>query len=543
MPAKQLFFEAEAREALRTGVDVVANTVKTTLGPKGRNVALGKKFGAPTVTHDGVTVAKEIELKDRWWNVGAQLTKQAAQKTNDVVGDGTTTATVLAQAIVHEGLRNIAAGANPMQIRTGLEIARDAVLKALKDASRPVNGRKDLADIATIASGDAVIGDLIAEAIDRVSAEGVVTIEDGSGLGYEIDYVDGMSFDRGWVSPYFVTSTDRMEASIDNPYILLTDKRVSVLNDIVPILEQVTRAGIRNFVIIADDVDFDALAVLVINKLRGNINVNAVKAPGFGDRQKEMLEDLAVLTGGTIISEAVGRKLENARLEDLGRAGRVVSKKEETTIIDGGGNPAAIEARVRQIKRQIEDSTSDFDKEKLNERLAKLAGGVAVVRVGGATESDQRERKFRVEDALNATRAAAKEGIVPGGGVALLNAAKALDGLNLSGDQAVAVNILRRALEEPARQIAENAGVEGAVVVSQVRRRQQAENNIGIGFEVVSEEYKDLLASGVIDPVMVTRATVENGISIASMILTTDVLVCEIPTVEPAMPAPPMDDY
>ncbi len=543
MAAKQLFFDTEARDALRVGVDVVANTVKSTMGPKGRNVALAKRFGAPTITHDGVTVAKEIELKDRWWNVGAQLTKQAASKTNDDVGDGTTTATVLAQAIIHEGMRVIAAGANPMILRTGLEQARDRVIAALKASAKPVQGRDDLARIATVASGDDEVGELIANAIDKVGAEGVVTIEDGRGVGYETEYVEGMSFDRGWVSPYLVTNSERMEAVLDDPYILITDKRISVLNDIVPILEQTTQSGIRNLVIIADDLDHDALAVLVINKLRGNLNALAVKAPGYGDRQKEILEDLAVLTGATLISEQMGRKLENTRIEDLGRARRIIAKKEETTVIEGGGDPSAIEARVRQIRRQMEDATSDFDKEKLNERLAKISGGVAVIRVGGATESEQGERKFRVEDALNATRAAAQEGVVPGGGVALLNAAKALDDLKLEGDQAIAVNILRRALEEPARQIAENAGFEGAVVASQVRKRQQAENNPNIGFEVMSEEYTDLVEAGVIDPVKVTRSAVENGVSIAMMLLTTDVLITEIPSQEPAMPMPPMDDY
>ncbi len=543
MPAKQLFFDTEAREALRTGVDVVANTVKVTLGPKGRNVALGKKFGAPAVTHDGVTVAKEIELKDPWWNVGAQLTKQAAAKTNDQVGDGTTTATVIAQAIVHEGLRNVAAGANPMMLRTGLEQARDAVIAALKDAARPSTGRDDLARIATVASGDPAIGEIIADAIDRVGKEGVVTIEDGRGLDYETEYVEGMSFDRGWVSPYFVTNTERMEAAVDDPYILVTDKRVSVMNDILPILEQVARAGVRNLAIIADDVDFDALSVLVVNKLRGNLNVLAVKAPGFGDRQKEMLQDIATLTGATVITEALGRKLENATMYDLGRARRVVARKEETTIIEGGGNPVEIAARVRQIRAQIDEATSDYDKEKLNERLAKIAGGVAVVRVGGATESDQKERKYRVEDALHATRAAAEEGIVPGGGVALVNAASALDSLKLEGEAQVAVSILRRALEEPMRQIAVNAGEEGAVVISLARKRQAAAGNTNIGYEVNSGAFIDLVDAGVIDPVKVTRSALENGVSIAMMILTTDVLVTEIPSATPAPAMPPMDDY
>jgi chaperonin GroEL len=543
MAAKQLFFDTEARDALRVGVDVVANTIKVTLGPKGRNVALGKKFGAPTITHDGVTVAKEIELKDAWWNVGAQLTKQAATKTNEDVGDGTTTATILAQAIVHEGLKNIAAGANPMQLRHGLELARDAVVEALRASATPVQGRDDYAHIATIASGEEEIGDVVATAIDRVGADGVATIEDGKGLGYETEYVEGMNFDRGWVSPYFVTNTERMEAVIENPLILVTDKRISAMADIVPILEQLLRAGERNFVIIADDVDFDALSVLVINKLRGNLNALAVKAPGYGDRQKENLEDIAILTGATVLTETTGYKLQNARLEHLGRARRVIAKKEETTIVEGGGDPRAIAARIAQIKHLHEEATSDYDKEKLNERLAKLSSGVAVIRVGGATESDQKERKYRVEDALNAVRAAAQEGIVPGGGVALLNAARALDTLKLEGDEAVAVNILRRALEEPARQIAENAGYEGPVVVAQIRKRQQAENNPNIGFEVMSEQYVDMVKAGVIDPVKVTRSALENGVSIAMMLLTTEGLIVEIPEKNPPPPMPPMDDY
>ena len=547
MPAKELFFEEEARNALMIGVDVVANTVKVTLGPKGRNVALGKKFGAPTVTHDGVTVAKDIELKDRYFNLGAQIVKQAASKTNDVAGDGTTTSTLLAQAIVHEGMRNIAAGASPMQIKRGLEKALAAVVEELKTIATPVHGRDDLAHIATIASGDETVGELIADAIDKVGHEGVVTIQDGRGLGYETEYVEGMSFDRGFVSPYFVTNTDRQEAVIEDPLIMITDKRVSALGDIVPILEQVLQSGQRNFVLIADDCDFDALAALVINKLRGNINALAVKAPGYGDRQKEMLEDIAVLTGATVITEAMGRKPENATLRDLGRARRVVAKKEETTRIGGEGIQAAIDARVRQIKAQIEEATSDFDKEKLNERLAKIAGGVAVISVGGATESEQKERKFRVEDALNATRAAAVEGIVAGGGVAFLNAAKALDRLQLEGDEAVGVQILRRALEEPARQIAENAGLEGSVAVSQIRRRAAAESNLNIGFEVVREEYVDMVKEGVIDPVKVTRSALENAVSVGGMILTTEALITERP--QPAAPAMPnmdgmgMDDY
>jgi chaperonin GroEL len=541
MPAKELFFEEEARNALMIGVDVVANTVKATLGPKGRNVALGQKFGAPTITHDGVTVAKDIELKDRYFNLGAQIVKQAASKTNDVAGDGTTTSTLLAQAIVHEGMRNIAAGAGPMQIKRGLEKALEAVVAELERIATPVKGRDELAQIATIASGDETIGELIADAIDKVGHEGVVIIQDGRGLGFETDYVEGMSFDRGYVSPYFVTNTDRMEAVVENPLIMLTDKRVSVLNDIVPILEQVMQAGERNFVVIADDVDFDALAALVINKLRGNINALAVKAPGYGDREKEMLEDIAALTGATVISESTGRKPEHATLADLGTAQRVIAKAEETTIIGGGGDPAAIDARVRQIKAQIEEATSDFDKEKLNERLAKIAGGVAVISVGGATESEQKERKYRVEDALNATRAAAVEGIVAGGGVALLNASVALDTLELEGDEAISVDILRRALEEPARQIAENAGLEGAVAVAQIRRRAAQEHNPNIGFDVIHEEYVDMVKAGIIDPVKVTRSALENAVSVAAMILTTEALITEIPHPEP--PMPPMEDY
>ncbi|MGH2599410.1 MAG: chaperonin GroEL [Dehalococcoidia bacterium] len=544
MPAKELFFEEEARNALMIGVDVVANTVKSTLGPKGRNVALGKKFGAPTITHDGVTVAKEIVLRDRYFDVGAQIVKQAASKTNDVAGDGTTTATLLAQAIVREGIRNIAAGASPMQLKRGIERALDAVVARLQKDSTSVHGREDLERVATIASGDEQVGELIADAIDRVGHEGVVTIQDGRGLDYETDYVEGMSFDRGWVSPYLVTDTDRQEAVLDNPLIMITDKRVSTLNDIVPVLELVLGSGERNFVLIADDCDFDALTALVINKLRGTLNALAVKAPGYGERQKEMLEDLAILTGATVISESIGRKPENVTIADLGRAQSVIAKKEETTIIGGAGNAAAIEGRVRQIKAQIEDATSDFDKEKLNERLAKIAGGVAVISVGGATETEQKERKYRVEDALNATRAAAQEGIVAGGGVALLNAARALDTLKLEGDEAVGAQILRRALEEPARQIAENAGLEGAVAVSQIRRRSKEAKNPNIGFDVMGEDYVDMVEEGILDPVKVTRSALENAVSVAAMLLTTEALVTEIPSPEPPMPAmPEMDDY
>jgi len=541
MPAKQLEFNEEARRSLKQGVDVLANAVKTTLGPKGRNVALDRKFGAPTVTHDGVTVAKEIELEDPFANMGAQLLKEAATKTNDVAGDGTTTATVLAQAIVHEGLRNVAAGANPMLLKQGIDQAAQKVVEHLKSVATPVKGRDDMAHIASISAADPEIGNLIAEVMEKVGKDGVITVEESKGLQFEIEYTEGMQFDRGYISPYFVTNSERMEAVIDDPLILITDKKISSVQEILPVLEQALQVS-KNFVIIAEDVEGEALATLVVNKLRGTLNVLAVKAPGFGDRRKEMLRDMAILTGGTVISEEIGRKLDSATVQDLGRARRVVSDKDNTTIVEGHGQDREIRARIEQIKAQIETTTSDYDREKLQERLAKLAGGVAVIKVGAATEVELKERKHRVEDALSATRAAVEEGIVPGGGVALVNAISALDSVKLEGEAQTGVNILRRALEEPMRWIAINAGQDGPVVVQTTRRLQAEQNNPNIGYDVIAEDYGDMVARGIIDPVKVTRSAVENAASIATMILTTQALVTEKP--EEKKPAtPPVPEY
>jgi chaperonin GroEL len=537
--AKQLIFDDEARRALKKGIDILAEAVKSTLGPKGRNVALDKKFGAPTVTHDGVTVAKEIELEDPFEDMGAQLLKEAATKTNDVAGDGTTTATVLAQSIVNEGLKNVAAGANPMLLKRGIEKATEAVVAEIKAMAKSVEGRDQIAHVASISAADTEIGDLIAEVMDKVGKDGVITVEESKGIRYETEYVEGMNFDRGYISPYFVTNPERMEAEIEDPYILITDKKISAIADIVPVLEKLLQTGNKNFVLIAEDVEGEALATLVVNKLRGTLNCLAVKAPGFGDRRKEMLRDIAVLTGGQVISDELGRKLENVRLEDLGRARRVVANKDETTIIEGHGSPEAIQARIKQIKSQIEETTSDYDREKLQERLAKLSGGVAVIKVGAATEVELKERKHRVEDALSATRAAVEEGIVPGGGVALLNAVKALDSVKAEGDEWTGVQILRRALEEPMRQIAENAGADGSVVVQTVRRLQQEKGNPHIGYNVMTNEYEDLVAAGIIDPAKVTRSALENAASIAAMILTTEALVTDIPEKEKAPAATP----
>ncbi len=537
--AKQLIFDDEARRALKKGIDILAEAVKSTLGPKGRNVALDKKFGAPTVTHDGVTVAKEIELEDPFEDMGAQLLKEAATKTNDVAGDGTTTATVLAQSIVNEGLKNVAAGANPMLLKRGIEKATEAVVAEIKAMAKSVEGRDQIAHVASISAADTEIGDLIAEVMDKVGKDGVITVEESKGIRYETEYVEGMNFDRGYISPYFVTNAERMEAEIEDPYILITDKKISAIADIVPVLEKLLQTGNKNFVLIAEDVEGEALATLVVNKLRGTLNCLAVKAPGFGDRRKEMLRDIAVLTGGQVISDELGRKLENVRLEDLGRARRVVANKDETTIIEGHGSPEAIQARIKQIKSQIEETTSDYDREKLQERLAKLSGGVAVIKVGAATEVELKERKHRVEDALSATRAAVEEGIVPGGGVALLNAVKALDSVKAEGDEWTGVQILRRALEEPMRQIAENAGADGSVVVQTVRRLQQEKGNPNIGYNVMTNEYEDLVAAGIIDPAKVTRSALENAASIAAMILTTEALVTDIPEKEKAPAATP----
>jgi chaperonin GroEL len=542
MPAKQLMFGADARARLKKGMDTLAEAVKTTLGPKGRNVALDKKWGAPTVSHDGVTVAKEIELEDPFENMGAQLLKQAATKTNDVAGDGTTTATVLAQAIVNEGLKNVAAGANPMLLKRGIEQAAQAVVAEIKRLAVPVKGREDIAHIASISAADREIGELIAEVMDKVGKDGVITVEEGKGLKFETEYVEGMQFDRGYISPYFVTNPERMEAVLDDPYILITDKKISAIADILPVLERVLQVS-KSILLIAEDVEGEALATLVVNKLRGTLNCLAVKAPGFGDRRKEMLRDIAILTGGQVISEEMGRKLDSTQIADLGRARRVVATKDETTIIEGAGKEADIQARVRQIKAQIEETTSDYDREKLQERLAKLAGGVAVIKVGAGTEVELKEKKHRVEDALSATRAAVEEGVVPGGGVALLRAARALDSVQLQGDEATGVAILRRALEEPLRQLAENAGLEGSVVVGEVRRRQQESQNPNLGYDVLTGEYTDLVARGIIDPAKVTRSALENAASIAAMILTTEALITEIPEKEKAPATPPMPDY
>jgi chaperonin GroEL len=534
--AKQIEFNEEARRSLKRGVDTIANAVKTTLGPKGRNVALDRKYGAPTVTHDGVTVAKEIELKDPFENMGAQLLKEAATKTNDIAGDGTTTATVLAQAIVNEGLRNVAAGANPMLLKRGIDQGVSALVERIRENAKPVNSQEEIASVATISAADPEIGRLIAEVMEKVGKDGVITVEESRGLKFETEYTEGMQLDRGYISSYFVTNADRMEAVLDDPYILITDKKISALSDLLPVLEKFLQIS-KNLLIIAEDIDGEALATLVVNRLRGVLNVVGVKAPGFGDRRKEMLQDIAILTGGQVISEDIGRKLDSTTVKDLGRARRVVVTKDETTIIEGKGDEAAIRARVDQIKTLIEQTTSDYDREKLQERLAKLAGGVAVIKVGAATETELKEKKHRVEDALSATRAAVEEGIVPGGGVALLNALPALDDLKTDGDVATGVFILRRALEEPMRQIALNAGQDGAVVVETVRRKATDENNASVGYNVLTGQYGDMVAQGIIDPAKVTRSAVENAASIAGMILTTEALITDIPEEKPAMPA------
>jgi chaperonin GroEL len=534
--AKQIIYEDDARRALKAGVDQLANAVKTTLGPKGRNVALDKKWGSPTVTHDGVTVAKEIELKDPFENMGAQLLKEAATKTNDVAGDGTTTATVLAQATVNEGLKNVTAGANPMMIKRGIEAGRDAIVAALKEMATPVAGKAEIAQVASISAADTLIGDLIAEVMDKVGKDGVITVEESKGLEFETEYVEGMQLDRGYLSPYFVTNAERMEAEIADPYILITDKKISSAQDIVPVLEKLVQIGKREIVIVAEDVDGEALATLVLNKLRGMVNALAIKAPGFGDRRKAMLQDIAILTGGQVITEELGRKLDTTKLEDLGRCDKIVSTKDDTTIVGGAGAGTAIKGRIDQIRAEIEASTSDYDREKLQERLAKLAGGVAIIRVGAATETELKEKKHRVEDALSATRAAVEEGIVPGGGVALINAIPSLDKISLEGDAATGVKILRRALEEPMRLIAQNAGLDGAVVIEKVRMLH-LEGKMTTGYDVIANDYVDMLGAGIIDPVKVTRSAVENACSIAAMILTTSALVADIPEEKPAMPA------
>jgi len=537
-----MVFDEVARRQLKGGIDALANAIRVTLGPRGRNVAIDKKWGPPTVTHDGVTVAKEIELENPFQNMGAQMLKQAATKTNDVAGDGTTTATILAQSMIHEGLRNVAAGANPMQIKRGIEQASEAAVAEIKRIAKPVKGRDDLEGIAAISANDPEIGKLFAEAMEKVGKDGVITVEEGKGLKLEIEYTEGMQFDRGYISPYFISNPERMVAEVDEPYILITDKKISAVSDILPVLENMVQTGRKELVIIAEDVDGEALGTLVLNKLRGILNVLAVKAPGFGDRRKEMLRDIAILTGGTVISEELGKKLENTTVNDVGRARRVTANKDETTIIEGHGSDTEIKGRIQQIKAQIEETTSDYDREKLQERLAKLSGGVAVVKVGAATEVELKEKKARVEDALQATRAAVEEGIVPGGGVALLAAARALEKMRLEGDQQVGVQILRRALEEPTRQLVDNAGLEGSVVVQELLGRQKKDPNVG--FDVMAEEYRDLVKAGIIDPAKVTRSALENAASVAAIMLTTDALVTEKPEKEKTpMPGGGMPDY
>ncbi|MEX2029837.1 MAG: chaperonin GroEL [Anaerolineales bacterium] len=544
MGAKQLAFSDDARMRLKEGIDVLAKAVATTLGPKGRNVALDRKFGSPTITHDGVTVAKEIELEDPYANMGAQLLKEAATKTNDIAGDGTTTSTVLAHAMVTEGLKSLAAGMNPMMLKRGIERAAKEIADAISKQAIKISGKEEIASVAAISAQDKEIGTLIAEVMDKVGKDGVVTVEESKGLEFETEYVEGMQFDRGYISSYFVTDPEHMEAVITEPYILIHDKKISAAADIVPILEKLVQIGKRELVVIAEDVDGEALATLVLNKLRGMLNVVAVKAPGFGDRRKAMLQDIAVLTGGTVVTDELGRKLESVTINDLGRAGKVVGTKEDTTIVEGAGDPAKIKGRIEEIKVEIDKSTSDYDKEKLQERLAKLSGGVAVIRVGAATETELKEKKHRVEDALSATRAAVEEGIVPGGGVALLNALEATKDAKADGtDENTGINIVRRALEMPMRMIAENAGEDGAVVVEAVRRLHKEKNNKNWGYDVLTSDYVDMVKQGIIDPAKVTKGALQNAASIAAMILTTEALITDVPEKDKAPAAPPMPDY
>ena len=531
--AKQILFNEEARRALGKGVDALADAVKVTLGPKGRNVVLDKKFGAPTITNDGVTIARDIELEDPFENMGAQLVREVATKTNDIAGDGTTTATLLAQAMIHEGMRNVAAGANPMVLKKGIETAVKTLVEEIKSVSKSVNSKSEIAQVATISSADAEIGNYIADAMEKVGKEGVITVEESKGMETSLSVVEGMQFDRGYISPYMVTDTDKMEAVMNDPYILITDKKISSINEILPILEQVVKMG-KELVVIAEDLDGEALATIVVNKLRGTFKALAVKAPGFGDRRKAMLEDIAILTGGQVISEEVGRKLDSVTIEDLGRARQVHSSKENTTIVDGMGDKEAIAARVEMIKKQIADTTSDFDKEKLQERLAKLSGGVAVIEIGAATEVEMKDKKYRVEDALNATRAAVEEGIVAGGGTTFVDILPALDKLEAEGDVKTGINIVRRAIEEPVRQIANNAGLEGSVVVAEDKKA-----GVGIGYDAANDKYVNMIEAGIVDPAKVTRSALQNAASIAAMVLTTETLVADKPAPEGAAPAAP----
>ena len=529
--AKQILFDEEARRALGRGVDALANAVKVTLGPKGRNVVLDKKYGAPTITNDGVTIARDIELEDPFENMGAQLVKEVATKTNDIAGDGTTTATLLAQAMIQEGMRNVVAGANPMIVKKGIETAVKTLVEEIKSKAQKVETKAKIAQVAAISSGDTEVGDLIAEAMEKVGKDGVITVEESKSMDTNLSVVEGMQFDRGYISPYMVTDTEKMEAVMDDPYVLITDRKISSVADILPVLEQVVKQG-KQIVIIAEDLDGEALATIVVNKLRGTFKALAVKAPGFGDRRKAMLEDIAILTGGTVISEEIGRKLDSVTLADLGRARQVRSTKEETTIVDGAGDKAQIAGRVDQLKKQIADTTSDFDREKLQERLAKLSGGVAVVEIGAATEVEMKDKKYRVEDALNATRAAVEEGIVAGGGTTFLDILPALDKIQAEGDVKVGVEIVKRAIEAPVRQIAENAGLEGSVVVDSVKKAGD-----GIGFNALENTYVDMIGAGIVDPAKVTRSALQNAASIAAMVLTTETLVTDKPEPEAPMPA------
>ena len=530
--AKQIIFGQEARQSLKKGIDILADAVKVTLGPKGHPVALDKKWGAPSVIDDGVTIAKDIELPEPFENMGVQLVKEAASKTNDACGDGTTTSTVLAHAMITGGFKNVAAGADPLALKRGIEKATGAIIEELKAVSTPVKDKEQIAQVATITAKDREIGNLIAEVMDKVGKDGVITVEESKGITYETEYVEGMQLDRGYISPYFITNPDRMESEIDDPYILITDKKISAVADLLPALEKILQVS-KNLLVVAEDVDGEALATLVVNKLRGTINILAIKAPGFGDRRKAMLEDMAILTGGQVISEEVGRKLDSVTVEDLGRARRVTSDKDKTTLVEGKGPDEAIKSRIKQIKAQIEETTSDFDREKLQERQAKLAGGVAVIKVGAATEVELKEKKHRVEDALSATRAAVEEGILPGGGVALLNSLSVLDKLELKGDENTGTDIVRKAVEEPIRWIADNAGKDGSVVVDAVKK-----SPVGTGYDAEADEFGDMVKKGIIDPTKVVRSALQNAASIASMVLITESLVTDIPEKDKAPPMP-----
>ena len=538
MAGKQLTYAEDARKSLKEGIDILANTVKVTLGPKGRNVILDKKFGAPQVCSDGVTIAKEIELPEPFENMGAQLLKEAASKTNDVAGDGTTTSVVLAQLMINEGFKNVAAGADPMAVKRGIEKAVVAIVEELRGMSTSVDSREQIAQVAALSAHEEAIGETIAEAMEKVGKDGVITVEESKGLADEIEYVEGMQIDRGYISPYFITNPDRMESVTEEPQIIITDKKVSAVSDILPVLEKLLQVGKKNVVLIAEDIEGEALATLVVNKLRGTLNVLAIKAPGFGDRRKAMLEDISILTGATVISEETGRKLDSATLNDMGQARRVTSTKDDTTIVEGKGSEEAIKGRITQIRAQIEETTSEFDKEKLQERMAKLAGGVAVIKVGAATEIELKERKARVEDALSATRAAVEEGIVPGGGVALVRAQRALAKLKLKADEAVGVRIINKALEQPLRLIVQNSGQEGAVVLEAVRQHED-----DYGYDADVNEYANMLKAGIVDPVKVTRSALQNAASVSAMVLTTESMITEIPEKEKATPQMPPMDY